>query len=146
VYFTCGGLILLSGIFALYTGLRLTNWSTGWSSLYLFEVVAVFAFGVAWITAAAVRAVTIQQRVVADLVRQRGQEDPATQTAWANLAALTDLQATLDNAMAAIHAITDPGLPPPRTLPSPRDRVLVHGRSLALGPHTAVTTAVQANR
>jgi hypothetical protein len=88
LYFTCGSLVLLSGAFALYTGVWPTSWSTGWPSLYLFEAVAVFAFGIAWIIAAAVRAITIQQRVVADLVRQRGSEDPATRTAWTRLAAL----------------------------------------------------------
>ncbi len=43
LYFTCGGLVLLSGALALYTGIWPTSWSTGWSSLYLFEAVAVFA-------------------------------------------------------------------------------------------------------
>jgi hypothetical protein len=69
LYFTCGGLILLSGGFALYTGIWPTGWSTGWSSLYLFEAIAVVAFGIAWITAAAVPATAIQKRVVADLAR-----------------------------------------------------------------------------
>lgn len=112
VYFTCGGLVLLSGFFALYTGVWPTRWSTGWWSLYLFEGVAVVAFGVAWITAAAVRAVTIQQRVVADLVRQRGNEDPATRAAWARLAALYGSAGRTPQAMAALDRITDPGPAP----------------------------------
>ena len=112
LYFTCGGLVLLSGAFALYTGVWPTSWSTGWSSLYLFEAVAVFAFGIAWITAAAVRAITIQQRVVADLVRQRGSEDPATRTAWARLAALYGSAGHTPQAMAALDRITDPGPAP----------------------------------
>jgi hypothetical protein len=49
LYLACGILVLVSGAFALYTGVWPTSWSTGWSSLYLFEAVAVFAFGNAWI-------------------------------------------------------------------------------------------------
>jgi hypothetical protein len=49
LYLACGILVLVSGAFALYTGVWPTSWSTGWSSLYLFEAVAVFAFGSAWI-------------------------------------------------------------------------------------------------
>ena len=45
VVFACAGL-------ALYTGLGSPGWSRGWPSLYLFEALAVFAFGVAWFTAA----------------------------------------------------------------------------------------------
>jgi hypothetical protein len=112
VYFVCGGLVLLSGTFALYTGVWPTSWSTGWSSLYLFEAVAVFAFGIAWITAAAVRAITIQQRVVADLVRQRGNEDPATRTAWARLAASYGSAGHTLEAMTALDRITDSSPPP----------------------------------
>lgn len=112
LYFTCGGLVLLSGFFALYTGVWPTSWSTGWSSLYLFEAVAVSAFGIAWITAAAVRAVTIQKRVVADLVRQRGGKDPATRIAGARLAALYGSAGDTPRAMAALRTITDPDLPP----------------------------------
>ena len=66
LYFVCGGLVLLSGGFALYTDVWPTSWSSGWQSVYLFEAVAVVSFGIAWITAAAVRATTIQKRVVAD--------------------------------------------------------------------------------
>lgn len=115
LYFTCGGLVLLSGFFALYTGVWPTSWSTGWSSLYLFEAVAVFAFGIAWITAAAVRAITIQQRVVADLVRQGASTD-ATRTAWTGLAALYESAGQTSQAMAALHRITDPE--PRTTMPS----------------------------
>jgi hypothetical protein len=59
-YFTCGGLILLSGGFAFYTEVWPTSWSTGWPSLYLFEAVAVVSFGIAWITASAARATALQ--------------------------------------------------------------------------------------
>jgi hypothetical protein len=51
LYLICGFLVFLCGGLALYTGVWPTGWSTGWQSLYLFEAVAVFAFGVAWITA-----------------------------------------------------------------------------------------------
>lgn len=119
LYFTCGGLVFLSGAFALYTGVWPTSWSTGWSSLYLFEAVAVFAYGIAWIIAAAVRAVTIQQRVVADLVRQRGSEDRATRTAWTRLAALYGSTGHTPQAMAALRRITDPGPPPIPDSPTP---------------------------
>jgi hypothetical protein len=51
LYLACGCLVLVSGGLALYTGLRPTSWTTGWQSCYLFEAVAVFAFGIAWITA-----------------------------------------------------------------------------------------------
>jgi hypothetical protein len=86
LYFTCGGLILVSGGFALITGVWPTSWSTGWSSLYLFEAIAVLAFGIVWITAAAVSATTIQKRVYADLERTGHQS--AAVTALANLVAL----------------------------------------------------------
>jgi len=119
LYFICGALVLLSGFFALYTGIWPTSWSTGWSSLYLFEAVAVFAFGIAWITAAAVRAITIQQRVVADLVRQLGSEDPATRAAWVRLAALYGSAGRAPQAIAALHRITDPGPPPTPDSPTP---------------------------
>ena len=119
LYFACGGLVLLSGSLALYTGVWPTSWSTGWSSLYLFEAIAVFSFGIAWITAAAVRAITIQQRVVTDLVRQRGSQDPATRTAWARLAALYASAGHTPQAMAALHRITDPEPPPTPDSPTP---------------------------
>ena len=119
LYFSCGGLVLLSGAFALYTGVWPTSWSTGWSSLYLFEAVAVSAYGIAWITAAAVRAITIQQRVVADLVRQRGSEDPATRTAWTRLAALYGSTGHTPQATTALRRITDPGPPPIPDSPTP---------------------------
>lgn len=54
LYLTAGIIVLVSGGFALYTGVWPTNWSTGWPSMYLFEAVAVFAFGSAWIAAPAV--------------------------------------------------------------------------------------------
>jgi hypothetical protein len=47
----CGFLVFASGALALYTGVWPTSWSTGWQSLYLFEAVAVIAFGVAWFEA-----------------------------------------------------------------------------------------------
>ena len=52
IYFGAGLLVFLAGLLALYTGLWPTGWSTGWPSLYLFEGVAVFSFGSAWIVAA----------------------------------------------------------------------------------------------
>jgi hypothetical protein len=79
----------------------------------------VFAFGIAWITAAAVRAITIQQRIVADLVRQRGSGDPATRTAWTRLAALYGSAGRTPQAMAALRRITDPGSPPAPESPTP---------------------------
>jgi hypothetical protein len=57
----CGFLVFASGALALYTGLWPTSWSTGWSSLYLFEAVAVVSFGVAWITAAVVGVSTLTE-------------------------------------------------------------------------------------
>jgi hypothetical protein len=51
LYLICGGVVFAAGGLALYTGLWPTAWSTGWSSLYCFEAIAVFAFGVAWVTA-----------------------------------------------------------------------------------------------
>jgi hypothetical protein len=51
LYLGCGLLVFISGGFALYTGIWPTDWSTGWPSLYLFEAVAVSAFGTAWIAA-----------------------------------------------------------------------------------------------
>jgi len=51
LYLVCGAIVFASGGLALYTGLRPTAWSTGWPSLYCFEAIAVFAFGVAWVTA-----------------------------------------------------------------------------------------------
>jgi hypothetical protein len=51
LYLVSGILVFISGVLALYTGVWPTSWSTGWQSLYLFEAVAVFAFGIAWITA-----------------------------------------------------------------------------------------------
>jgi hypothetical protein len=58
IYFGCGLLVFLAGSLALYTGIWPTGWSTGWQSCYLFEAVAVFAFGTAWL-AAGIRGVPI---------------------------------------------------------------------------------------
>ena len=44
-------MVFASGALALYTGVWPTRWSSGWPSLYLFEAIAVIAFGVAWLTA-----------------------------------------------------------------------------------------------
>lgn len=51
LYFACGLLVFVSGALGVCTGVWPAEWSTGWSSLYLFEAIAVVAFGVAWITA-----------------------------------------------------------------------------------------------
>jgi hypothetical protein len=51
VYFGAGLVVLAAGGLALYTGIWPTTWSTGWQSCYVFEALAVFAFGTAWITA-----------------------------------------------------------------------------------------------
>lgn len=51
LYLICGFLALAAGALGLYTGVWPTSWSTGWPSLYLFEAIAVFSFGVAWIAA-----------------------------------------------------------------------------------------------
>jgi hypothetical protein len=52
IYFAAGLLVFVAGLLAMYTGIWPTSWSTGWPSLYLFEGIAVFSFGVAWIAAA----------------------------------------------------------------------------------------------
>jgi len=52
IYLISGSLVFAAGVLALYTGIWPTSWSTGWPSLYLFEAIAVFAFGIAWIAAA----------------------------------------------------------------------------------------------
>jgi hypothetical protein len=51
LYLICGFLVLAAGVLGVYTGLWPPGWSTGWSSLYLFEGIAAFSFGVAWIAA-----------------------------------------------------------------------------------------------
>lgn len=51
LYFACGLMVFVSGGLGVYTGVWPTGWSTGWSSLYLFEALAVVAFGIAWLTA-----------------------------------------------------------------------------------------------
>jgi hypothetical protein len=60
IYFSAGLLVFISGLLALYTGIWPTGWSTGWPSLYLFEGIAVFSFGVAWFTSASDLKVTAQ--------------------------------------------------------------------------------------
>jgi len=52
IYLIAGFLIFASGLLALYTRIWPTSWSSGWPSLYLFEAIAVVAFGIAWVTAA----------------------------------------------------------------------------------------------
>ena len=52
IYFSAGLRVLPSGLLAMYTGIWPTGWSTGWPSLYLFEGIAVFSFGVACFTSA----------------------------------------------------------------------------------------------
>jgi hypothetical protein len=52
IYFGAGLLVFVAGLLALYTGVWPTGWSTGWPSLYLFEGIAVFSFGIAWFAAA----------------------------------------------------------------------------------------------
>lgn len=51
LYFACGLLVFVSGALGVYTRVWPAGWSTGWSSLYLFEAIAVVAFGTAWIAA-----------------------------------------------------------------------------------------------
>jgi hypothetical protein len=51
LYLICGFLVLAAGVLCVYTGLWPPGWSMGWSSLYLFEGIAAFSFGVAWIAA-----------------------------------------------------------------------------------------------
>lgn len=52
IYLISGFLVFAAGLMALYTGIWPTSWSMGWPSLYLFEAIAVVAFGIAWIIAA----------------------------------------------------------------------------------------------
>jgi hypothetical protein len=52
IYFSAGLLVVLAGLLALFTGIWPAGWSTGWPSLYLFEGIAVFSFGVAWFASA----------------------------------------------------------------------------------------------
>lgn len=51
IYVISGSVVFLAGLLALYTGVWPAAWSTGWPSLYLFEAVAVVAFGAAWFRA-----------------------------------------------------------------------------------------------
>jgi hypothetical protein len=62
LYLICGVLVLISGALGVYTGLWPTSWSTGWPSLYLFEAIAVFSFGVAWIAAGLEDNATVDQQ------------------------------------------------------------------------------------
>lgn len=50
-YVISGFVVFLSGLLALYAGAWPASWSENWPSVYLFEAVAVFAFGAAWFTA-----------------------------------------------------------------------------------------------
>jgi hypothetical protein len=77
LYLTAGLVVFVSGGLGVYTGIWPTSWSTGWSSLYFFEAVAVFAFGIAWITAGwDLRATT--KKAVAE---QLSADEPAPQSA-----------------------------------------------------------------
>ena len=51
VYLICGLVVFVAGVLAAATGFLHLGWGTGWPSLYCFEAIAVFAFGVAWIIA-----------------------------------------------------------------------------------------------
>lgn len=51
VYLSCGFVVFVAGALAAWTGFGRVGWSAGWPSLYCFEAIAVFAFGVAWIIA-----------------------------------------------------------------------------------------------
>jgi hypothetical protein len=64
LYLICGFLAFAAGILAVYTGVWPASWSTGWPSLYLFEAVAVFAFGAAWISAGWEAAGATEKRAV----------------------------------------------------------------------------------
>lgn len=91
LYIICGLLILVAGALALYTGVwpAEAGWSAGWSSLYVFETVAVWAFGVAWIVASFEKPIIIQEQVAAVTARtyerRYGAEDDRTVSANANL-------------------------------------------------------------
>ncbi len=87
LYLVCGFVVFASGALALYTGIWPTSWSTGWPSLYLFEAVAVFAFGSAWIVAGLEDAIAMERRVASNTERRLGPAHPDTLTAQANLAA-----------------------------------------------------------
>lgn len=99
-YVICGLLVFASGAFALYTGVWPTSWSTGWPSLYLFEAVAVFTFGTAWIVAGLEDAVAIGKRAADDTERRLGPDHPDTLTAQANLAASYRSAGRTDEAVA----------------------------------------------
>jgi hypothetical protein len=93
------------GGLALYTGVWPTGWSTGWPSLYLFEAVAVFAFGFAWIIAGLEPAVAIQERAAADMQRLHGPAHPDTVTATVNLASAYRSAGRADAAVAVENQI-----------------------------------------
>jgi hypothetical protein len=111
IYFSCGLLVFVSGAFALYTGVWPTGWSTGWPSLYLFEAVAVFAFGFAWIIAGLEPAVAIQERAATDTERRKGPEHPDTLAAKVNLASAyrsagrTDAAVAIENQIATLGSV-----------------------------------------
>jgi hypothetical protein len=111
IYFSCGFLVFVSGALALYTGIWPTGWSTGWPSLYLFEAVAVFAFGFAWIIAGLEPAVAIQERAAADTERRKGPEDPDTRLTKINLASAyrsagrTDAAVAIENQIATLGRV-----------------------------------------
>jgi len=117
IYFICGFLVFVSGALALYTGVWPVDWSTDWPSLYLFEAVAVFAFGFAWIIAGLEPAVAIQERVAADMQRRHGPAHPDTLTAKANLASAyrsagrTDAAVAIENQIANLAASDGPSGP-----------------------------------
>jgi hypothetical protein len=120
VYLICGFLILTSGGFALYTGIWPTGWSTGWSSLYLFEAMAVWAFGVAWITASFDNPLIIQGQAVAATAREYermyGAQDNRTLAVKTNL---RDIR--MDLGVIPGPAIPGPSAPetPPAVTPPP---------------------------
>jgi len=62
LYLICGVLVLVSVGVGAYTAIRPTSWSTGWPSLYMFEAIAVFSFGIAWIAAALEDNATVDQQ------------------------------------------------------------------------------------
>jgi hypothetical protein len=78
LYLICGFLVFAAGALALYTGVWPTSWSTGWQSLYLFETVAVIAFGVAWIVAGLTGAKTRTQSEGDHTQSQRQSADSTT--------------------------------------------------------------------
>jgi hypothetical protein len=107
LFVICGLLVFVSGAFALYTGIWPTSWSTGWPSLYLFEAVAVFSFGTAWIVAGLESAVTINEQLAGRVERQLGPDHPDTRKALANLAASYQAAGRTGEAIAVQERIAD---------------------------------------